>query len=264
MPMTRTDIERYFVVGDIFPSVTRRANYEIKAIEDTRVRIQPTAAKTQLRLDYQKLSLVFDCLDSINMNDVTNSVRRLLRQFGNEETTTESHPYAFAREYRERARNAELRRRDDVLHAPLPEEVIGPAPLYEGAVSQVPINAYERSPEARRRCIDVHGTTCSICRFDFGHAYGEVAHGFIHVHHLRPLSEIRTGYEVDPVNDLRPVCPNCHAVLHRRVPLYCIEEVRAFLRGRVIKAVLPNGPRGRPGPARRHSELEGTFVGFSC
>ena len=36
-------------------------------------------------------------------------------------------------------------------------------------------------------------------------------------------------YEVDPIKDLRPVCPNCHAVLHRRIPAYRIEEVRAFL-----------------------------------
>jgi predicted HNH restriction endonuclease len=29
--------------------------------------------------------------------------------------------------------------------------------------------------------------------------------------------------------DLRPVCPNCHAVLHHRVPAFSIEEVRTFL-----------------------------------
>jgi predicted HNH restriction endonuclease len=26
------------------------------------------------------------------------------------------------------------------------------------------------------------------------------------------------------------VCPNCHAVLHSRVPAYSIEEVQAFLK----------------------------------
>ena len=73
-------------------------------------------------------------------------------------------------------------------------------------------------------------TTCCLCGFNFGEVYGEVAEGFTHVHHVRPLSEIREEYEVDPVNDLRPVCPNCHAVLHRRVPAFGIEEVRAMLR----------------------------------
>ncbi len=63
----------------------------------------------------------------------------------------------------------------------------------------------------------------------FGAVYGPVADGFIHVHHLRPLSQAGGAHAVDPVEDLRPVCPNCHAVLHRRAPAYSIEEVKAFL-----------------------------------
>ena len=53
--------------------------------------------------------------------------------------------------------------------------------------------------------------------------YGDIGKGFIHVHHLTPLWDIRQGYEVNPVKDLRPVCPNCHAMLHRGTP-YTIEE----------------------------------------
>jgi len=113
----------------------------------------------------------------------------------------------------------------------LPEEIAATtAPLTEGAVSRVLVNAYERNPEARRRCIKAHGTECCICRFSFGVVYGEVAEGYIHVHHLRPLSEIEGEYLVDPVADLRPVCPNCHAVIHRRIPAFSIEEARAFLK----------------------------------
>ncbi len=120
----------------------------------------------------------------------------------------------------------------------LPEEIAATTtPLVEGAVCRVSVNAYERNPEARRRCIQAHGTTCAICAFIFGAVYGEVAEGYIHVHHLRALSEIDGEYVVDPVADLRPVCANCHAVLHRRIPAYSIEEVRAFLGGRVVRAV---------------------------
>jgi hypothetical protein len=112
----------------------------------------------------------------------------------------------------------------------LPEEIAGATtPLVEGAVTRVMVNAYERNAEARRRCIEHHGTDCCICGFSFGAMYGEVANGYIHIHHLRPLSEINAKYVVDPVEDLRPVCPNCHAVLHRRVPAYSIEEVRLFM-----------------------------------
>lgn len=114
----------------------------------------------------------------------------------------------------------------------LPEEIATTTEtkLVEGAACRVSINAYERNPEARRRCIEHYGTSCSICNFNFGAIYGEVAEGYIHVHHLRPLSEIGSEYIVDPINDLRPVCPNCHAVLHRRIPAYSVNEVRALLR----------------------------------
>lgn len=112
----------------------------------------------------------------------------------------------------------------------LPEEVAATTSLVEGAVCRVSVNAYERNQEARRRCIAHHGETCCICGFNFRAAYGEVAEGYIHVHHVRPLSETGGQYAVDPIADLRPVCPNCHAVLHRRIPSYSTEEVKAMLR----------------------------------
>jgi len=117
-------------------------------------------------------------------------------------------------------------------HLLLPEEIAATTTFVEGAVRRVSVNAYERRPEARRQCIQRHGTTCCICDFRFGAVYGEVAEGYIHIHHLRPLSEIGGEYVVDPVEDLRPVCPNCHAVLHRRIPAYSIEDVKAFLTSR--------------------------------
>ncbi len=111
----------------------------------------------------------------------------------------------------------------------LPEEVAEPSRYVEGACRRVSINAYERDDRARRKCIEHHGTNCCICGFNFGAAYGEVAEGHIHVHHLRPLAEIGGEYVVDPVEDLRPVCPNCHAVLHLGGCCRTIEEVQQLL-----------------------------------
>jgi len=34
---------------------------------------------------------------------------------------------------------------------------------------------------------------------------------------------------VDPVKDLRPVCPNCHAVIHLRGGCLSIEEVQELI-----------------------------------
>ncbi len=120
--------------------------------------------------------------------------------------------------------------RDAVADSVLPEEIIQPSGLVEGAVRSITVNAYERNPQARRECIHAHGTTCWICGFSFGAVYGKVADGYIHVHHLRPLSEVNGEYVVDPVNDLRPVCPNCHAVLHLGGECRSIEEVRNMVK----------------------------------
>ena len=112
---------------------------------------------------------------------------------------------------------------------PLADGMEFPHPLVEGAKYRITVNAYKRDPRARPLCIDEYGPMCIICGFSFGAVYGSVGEGFIHVHHVRPLSEISGEYEVDPVADFRPVCPNCHAVLHRRTPGFSIEEVRAIL-----------------------------------
>ena len=103
--------------------------------------------------------------------------------------------------------------------------------LMEGALSRITMNKYERDPDARRLCVEHHGTRCQVCKAELGEHYGNVANGVIQVHHLKPLSE-RNGksYLVDPSTDLIPVCPNCHVVIHlRKNPPYSIDEVRSFL-----------------------------------
>jgi predicted HNH restriction endonuclease len=120
---------------------------------------------------------------------------------------------------------------DNELNNILPEEINleESSKLIEGAKKYIVINVYERDSKARAKCIEYYGTKCFICKFDFEEVYGEVGKGFIHVHHLKPLSEIEDEYEVDPINDLIPVCPNCHAIFHKRRPSYSIEEIQNFI-----------------------------------
>lgn len=101
--------------------------------------------------------------------------------------------------------------------------------LFEGAKKQVVVNAYERSIQARDECIKNYGYQCVICKFDFEKIYGAIGKFFIHVHHMKPLSEIGEGYKINPITDLRPVCPNCHAMLHKRKPSYSIEEIKKLI-----------------------------------
>jgi len=108
------------------------------------------------------------------------------------------------------------------------------AGLYEGAVEQVTVNAFERNPEARRRCIEHYGPLCRVCGMDFRLVYGPLATGFIHVHHLKPLSGIGQRYVIDPIADLRPVCPNCHAFVHLSGAPCSIEDARSLVDPRVL------------------------------
>ncbi len=101
--------------------------------------------------------------------------------------------------------------------------------LPEGSRTTVLVNRYERSREARRLCIKAWGTECSVCTMSFGDRYGEVGKGFIHVHHLTPVAQIGASYRVDPVRDLRPICPNCHAIAHRKTPPFTIVELKGLI-----------------------------------
>ena len=108
-----------------------------------------------------------------------------------------------------------------------PDELDNPdETLFEGSKKTVLVNSYERNPVARKKCIEHYGFQCIVCRCDFEKIYGDIGKGFIHVHQLTQLSDIGQGYEVDPVKDLRPVCPNCHAMLHKKSPPYTIDEIK--------------------------------------
>lgn len=111
----------------------------------------------------------------------------------------------------------------------LAEELPNHGGYLEGAVRRITVNAYERDAKARTACIAHYGSTCRICGFDFGAIYGPLADGFIHVHHRKALSEIRTEYRVNPITDLVPVCANCHAILHLGGVTRKIEEVRQLI-----------------------------------
>lgn len=122
---------------------------------------------------------------------------------------------------------------------PLPEELVASQgeTFTEGAKKQITVNAYERNPIARDRCIQIHGSKCVICGFDFGVYYGSDFEGKIHIHHIKPLHLIDDTYEVSPEHDLVPVCPNCHMVLHSKPGgAYSVEEVQQMVAKNMMQA----------------------------
>lgn len=101
--------------------------------------------------------------------------------------------------------------------------------LSEGTKKTIVVNSYERNSRARHLCIQHWKPICSVCSFNFASVYGDIGIGYIHVHHLVPVSQIGKSYKIDPIQDLRPVCPNCHAMLHSKNPPLTIAELQNII-----------------------------------
>lgn len=84
----------------------------------------------------------------------------------------------------------------------------------------------ERNPHARQKCLMHHGTTCLVCGFVGEEVFGVEGRDLIHVHHLVEVASRSGPYKLDPKIDLAPLCPNCHAMAHRRKPAYTLEDLR--------------------------------------
>jgi hypothetical protein len=121
----------------------------------------------------------------------------------------------------------------------LPQEVPPNRKFPKGATKRVTVNRYERDRNARRICVHHYGLNCSVCNFKFRDFYGELGEYFIHVHHLIPMKDLEEGYEVDPIEDLRPVCPNCHAMLHQEEDPLSIEDLRRKIQATASRESMP-------------------------
>lgn len=86
---------------------------------------------------------------------------------------------------------------------------------------------YERSKSNRDNALKIHGYNCCVCNINFKDTYGEIGEGFIHIHHVNPLFTLDSEVVPDPLTDLVPVCPNCHAIIHReKGKVKSIEEMK--------------------------------------
>lgn len=86
---------------------------------------------------------------------------------------------------------------------------------------------FERNPKLRQKAVEIHGTICNVCGFNFEQVYGDIGKNFIEIHHIKPMYSIRKESSVNPKTDLVPLCSNCHKMIHRNKdkPL-TIEELK--------------------------------------
>lgn len=112
---------------------------------------------------------------------------------------------------------------------PLPLDSTGGVAKLEGEKSTVIQNKYERSRFNRTMCLRFHGFSCMACGDTLTNKYGAVADELVHVHHIKPVSTLGGATVVDPINDLIPLCPNCHNVIHRTNPPMSVPELRDII-----------------------------------
>ncbi|MDC1076328.1 hypothetical protein OAQ35_05095 [Litorivicinus sp.] len=90
--------------------------------------------------------------------------------------------------------------------------------IMEGALSVTEVKRRERSRLNRALSIEAHGYRCFICGLDPMSRYGDGGQ-ILEVHHLTQLGNLDDAMIFDPVRDLIPLCPNCHAAVHTRRPI---------------------------------------------
>lgn len=125
-------------------------------------------------------------------------------------------------------------REEELVEAYLGETMDEPITVTEGQPTKTEGTRYQRSAKARDICIDKWGVKCEVCAFDFEAVFGALGAGYIHVHHLKPIADYGQSYQLVPINDLRPLCPNCHAMAHRQRPVKSIQELKE-IRARRLK-----------------------------
>jgi 5-methylcytosine-specific restriction protein A len=124
----------------------------------------------------------------------------------------------------------EFLRTQNIRYSPFSETTDTTITYIEGSATQVTQTRYERNIYARKECLKHYGYSCSVCDFNFEKFYGSLGYKFIHVHHLTQVATIKQEYKVNPIQDLRPVCPNCHSMLHKQNPPLTIDELKDIIK----------------------------------
>jgi predicted HNH restriction endonuclease len=96
--------------------------------------------------------------------------------------------------------------------------------IQEGTKKLTEIATYNRSTTLRNYAIQHFSNdskiNCYCCNFNFQDFYGEqIGKGFIEIHHTKPIFKYEDEdleYTLQQaINNLTPVCSNCHRMIHR-------------------------------------------------
>lgn len=75
--------------------------------------------------------------------------------------------------------------------------------------------------------------SCSVCGFDFEEVYKELGKGYIEIHHEVPIYQYSDEgfgqYVEEAVKNMKPLCANCHRMIHRQKNPLSIEELKRIV-----------------------------------
>ncbi len=204
------------------------AQLKILAIEDEFVRYQPLLSSSKSRMKYSYLRLLLDGYEKLDPRSIQKSVKTVLAEGGFvADYSTKNYAYIFAQAFRERAKPIHVLSQGETAASTLESQNEN---YVEGRRFAVLVERIERDPDARERCISHFGVRCAVCQFDFEERYGALGKGFIHVHHHRvQLASTSGAHNIDPVEDLVPLCPNCHAMIHRQAKMLSVKELKQLI-----------------------------------
>ncbi|ONI46748.1 hypothetical protein AN644_02630 [Candidatus Epulonipiscium fishelsonii] len=80
--------------------------------------------------------------------------------------------------------------------------------------------------ELKTICLEYYGAICEVCGTDYGYTYGNKFERLIDIHNMKSSNEEYDNLDVNPEEDLVPVCHNCHFIMHTKKPCYTIDEMK--------------------------------------
>lgn len=108
--------------------------------------------------------------------------------------------------------------------------------IQEGELVEKTSTTRKRSQKLRKAAVDYYKKQegelrCAACGFSFAETYGELGEDFIEMHHEKPLfqyeDEALETYLDEAVKNMKPLCANCHRMIHRnRKNILTVEQLK--------------------------------------
>ena len=105
----------------------------------------------------------------------------------------------------------------------------------EGQLMTRSVEYRTRSRELRNTAVEYYSESgrirCLACYFEFARAYQAIGEGVIQIHHIKPVSFMRGEplSREDALANVRPLCANCHQMVHTKTPPIPICDLRSMV-----------------------------------